>query len=92
MICLLEEIFPHVRGKPGCPEAEEVRAKNEKLFDAYKHRVLRLGNLVEREQHACIDTFAMRQLLIREVVFRQAKPHGPWGLPPGVKMPSEKER
>jgi hypothetical protein len=91
VICMLEEIFPHKRDDQNCPKDDVERRANERLFAAYRHRVLRVGNTTVREQHKFIDTFAMRQLLIREVTVTRVEPRGPWGLPAGVLMPGERK-
>jgi hypothetical protein len=80
---VLEEIFKH---KPGDP------VEKQQLFQAYKSRILNTGNRLLRELPNVLSCFFVEQLLVREVVTRQLpKEPGPWGLPQGIKHPSEKQ-
>jgi hypothetical protein len=72
------EWFPHNRGD---------RSENERTFQAIRHRVLRVGNDAKREMSNILEDFAITQLRLRVVDVRyHVKGHGPFNLPPNVKL------
>lgn len=72
------EWFPHTRGD---------RSENERAFQAMRHRILRVGNDQKREMSNILEDFAVTQLRLRTVEVKfHVKGHGPFNLPPNVKL------
>ena len=81
LMCL-ESMLPE-RNVPGSADA--------KLFASLRHRILTAGNRQVRDLSRVLGGFAMRQVVRREEVDRVVLPgYGPFNLPRGVKMPSER--
>jgi hypothetical protein len=79
---ILFELLPHDKGD---------KSANERLYQLYRHRVLNLGNRKRRDVPNITRDFIVWQVFKREIITQQKiQGHGPWNLPPGVKMPSER--
>lgn len=79
---MLFEIFPHEPGDG---------SENERTYKRYRHRVLNAGNQKKRQVPTITRDFVVYQVRARTVVVEEKiKGHGPWNLPPGVKMPNER--
>ena len=75
------------------PEHDKPGTADHKLFQGMRHRILNTGNQKLRELPKILECFAMRQVIKREVVCTVvAQGHGPFNLPKGVKMPSERNQ
>ena len=81
-IRVIEEILKY---KPGAP------AEKEQLFQAYRNRILNTGNRIIRGLPAMLDCFYVEELIQRQVTtVVMPREEGPWGLPKGVKHPSQR--
>lgn len=79
---ILFELLPHQPGD---------KSENERLYKLYRHRVLNIGNRKLRSVPTITRDFVVWQVFKREEVMSHTVPgQGPWNLPTGVKMPSER--
>jgi hypothetical protein len=80
---IVEEILKH---DSGVPTPEKTR-----LFNAYKSRILNNGNSLRRQVPSILADYLIKQVFERTVTVNKLPVGpGPWGLPAGVKHPSER--
>ena len=77
------EWFPHETGDG---------SQNARTFQAIRHRVLREGNHAKRAMSDTLKAFVIQQVFDRSTERQVIKGQGPFNLPPGVRMPSERNK
>ncbi len=77
----LESALPHSKGDGSA---------NERLYQAHRNRILNKGNAAVRSLPDLLDCYVVYQVAEHKVVKVVIQGHGPYNLPPNVKLRDQK--